>query len=176
MKKTMLIVTVLAAVIGATAVWSQGRPGPGGPPGMDGPMMSCPAMAVAPPRADMFDRLAGTLKLSKTQTAKLKQVAAKNDKTLSPLRQKAAEYSRALRDAVLASKYDARKTKDLAAKAEKAESNVVAASIGAWTQIRAILTADQVAKLRTAMSHGPGPGPFGPPPGAAGFGPPPPPK
>jgi Spy/CpxP family protein refolding chaperone len=169
MKKTMMITLALGAAICATAVWSQSRPGPGG---LGGFMMSCPAMAVMPPQGMMLDRLSGTLQLTKSQSAKLKQVTAKNDKTLRPLTQKAAEASKALRSAVLASKYDARKVKDLASKAQKAEAAVVNASIDEWTQIRAILKPDQAARLQKAISRGPsGPGPLGPPPGA----PPPPP-
>ena len=102
----------------------------------------------------------------------------KNDKSIRSLAQKAAEAARAVHEAVLASSYDAQNVKDLAAKAQTAEAEVVTASIEAWTQIRSILTEDQASALKDAMSalrRGPGQAPPGPPPGEAGAPPPPPP-
>lgn len=163
MKKIVLIAAALAIVISAVAVWSQGghsaRPG--------GPMMSCPVMAVMPPQAGMIDHMAKTLQLTKDQTAKLKKIAAESDKTLQPLQSSASKSSQALRSAILASKYNAKNVKDLAAKAEKAEAKVVTASIDIWTRIRLVLTASQSAKLRESMSikrPTQGQGPSGPPP------------
>ena len=132
-------------------------------------MMMNPAMAVSPPRAEMIDRMADTLKLKPAQSAKLKKAIAKSDATLQPLREEAGKLSQALRAAVLAPKYSAKTVKDLAAKADKAESKLIAASIDEWTKIRAVLTASQLAKLQNATSGGAwGPGgrrPEGPPPG-----------
>jgi Spy/CpxP family protein refolding chaperone len=135
-------------------------------------MMFCPAMAAMPPQAGMIDRMAETLQLTHDQSAKLKKVSAKSDQTLRPLTQKSAEASKALRAALLASDYNTKKVKDLAAKAEKAEAEVVTASIGTWTQIRAILTKSQIAKMQKTMNI-PVQGPSGPP-TRAGSPPPPP--
>jgi Spy/CpxP family protein refolding chaperone len=191
MKKTAAVIAVtagLAAAVCSTAVWTQGPPPPGGPGGPGrhggpgGPMMSCTAMAVMPPQSFMVDHMAQTLKLTKSQAAKVKRITAKSDRTMRSLMQKAANANQSLRKALLASKYDLRKVRDLAAEAERSEAAVVSAGIDEWTQIRAILTAGQAAKLQGMMSMpprpgrgGPGPGQFGPPPGEGGFPSPPPP-
>lgn len=151
-KKAVLIATVLILIIGTTAVWSVGRPGPGG----GGPgCMSCPAMAVMPPQAPMLDRIADALQLTEDQVAKLKDILTNGDATIRPLMQTAAEASKALHAAVLASNYDEQKVKDLAVKAEKAEAAVVDASIDVWAQIRTILKADQIKALQETMSAPP---------------------
>ena len=177
MKRTVVVTVVLALAICATAVWSQGPPGqggPGGPGGMRGFGMSCPAMAVMPPHTGMLDRMADALQLTDDQITKLKETMTKNDETVRPLVQKSADASKALRAALLASDYNAQTVKDLAAKAEKAEADVIAASIEVWTQIRSILTKDQAAALQEAMNMPrQGPGPAGPPPGGPGVPPPP---
>jgi hypothetical protein len=140
-------------------------------------MMSCPAMAVVTPQGFMLDRAVGTLRLTEDQAIKLKAVTAKNDTTLRPLMEKAADASKALRTALLASDYDAKKVKELASAAEKAEAAVVTANIDGWASIRAALTADQFSKLKEAVSA-PSPffgrpGQFGQPQGSGGFPPPP---
>lgn len=149
MKRAALISAILAAVICAAAVWSQGRPGPGA---MGIHRMSCPAMATMPPQAGRIDSLAKTLQLSKDQIAKLKKVSAESDKKLKPLSEQAAKSTQALRSAVLASKYNVKSVKELAAKAQKAEAAIVTANIDAWTKTRAILTTSQAAKLQTAIN------------------------
>ncbi|MEN6372926.1 MAG: periplasmic heavy metal sensor [Armatimonadota bacterium] len=164
MKKTVLVAAVLAILVSAVAVWSQsahrGRPG-----GMMPRMMACPQAAVMTPHAGMIDRMAGTLKLTKTQTAKLKKIAADGDKTLQPLQSSSEKSCKALRSAMLASKYNAGNVKSLAAKAEKAEARVVTANIDIWTRMRSVLTASQSAKLQKMMNmNRPPQGPAGPPP------------
>ena len=124
-------------------------------------MMPSVLMAVMPPPADMLDRLTDTLGLTDDQVAKLKDILTKSDATIHPLGKTAADASKALHDAVLASDYDSTNIADLATKAEKAEADAVSASIGVWTQVRAVLTADQVTKLQEAMPRGPRP-PGGP--------------
>jgi Spy/CpxP family protein refolding chaperone len=162
MKQRAVIGAMLAVAVCATVVWSQGPPPGRG--GLDGPMMmSCPAMADMPPPPGMFDRMAGTLQLTHDQLAKLKKACAKSDQRMKPLRKPSADATKALRTALTASDFSAKRVKDLAAKAERSEANIVAASIDNWTQIRSILSKSQAAKLQKAMSmHGPGPG--GPPP------------
>jgi len=174
MKKAVVIGIVVAMVLCAVAAWSQG--GAGGRTGATGPggartgrgMMTCPAMALMPPQAGVFERAAATLQLTDGQDgqkAKLTAVLTTSDETMRPLVQKATEAAQALRTAVLAPKYDAAKVKELATAAGTAEPAIVAARIDTWTQIRGILTADQVAKLQEAMTMrrtapgGPGPGP-----------------
>lgn len=147
MKKIIVITITLAVIICSVAVWSQGgRPGSQGAVSMARPMLSCPAMATAPPHAFMIDRLSQSLKLTKDQTAKLKKIAADSEKTLAPLRQNATKSSQALRTALLASKYDAKNVKNLAAKAEAAEAKIINANIDTWTKIRAVPHSNPISK------------------------------
>ncbi len=155
MKTAVLIAVALAALLCTAPVWSQGPPAPGGFGGMRGAMgggMACPAIATMPPTARMIDRVADTLQLTQDQATKLKAAMTKCEETTLSLSQKAADATKALRDALLAPTYDAQKVKDLAAAAEKAEAALVSARIDEWTQIRSILTADQVKKLQEAMA------------------------
>lgn len=178
MKKTaVLAVTLaiaLAIAIGGTTVWSQGgRPmrngqgGPGGPGGFGG--MTSAVMAVAPPQSTMLDREAQMLGLTEEQVAQLKPILTNGEKTIKPLSQKAADASKALREAVLAKEFDNEKVKTLTAAAQKAELAVINAEIDEWSKIRPVLTADQIATLqkmggqRPPMMGGQG-GPMGPPP------------
>ena len=148
--------------------------------------MASTMMVLMPPRAAMVDRIADQLSLTDDQTAKLKKVLTKGDETIQALQTKATEASKAVREALFASTFDAKKVTDLATASQKAEAAIVTASIDEWTQIRAILTKDQVASLKETMQRpgpgmgpgGPGPGdgrPDGPPPGGGdpGGGPPP---
>lgn len=168
MKKAVSIAVVLAVALAVVMcvmpVWSQGRPGPGGPRGQGGPMPG-PAMLIPPPPpAAAIDGIARALELTANEAAALKAVLTASDAAVQPLMKTAGESARALREAVFAADYDARAVEDLAVAAMDAEANVVAASIDVWAQIRSVLTADQFAKLQ------PKPGPGCPPPG----GPPPP--
>ena len=122
--------------------------------------MSCPAMALMPPQSMVIDR-AEALQLSEEQKEKLKTILTRSEDILRPLRQKAAESSRVLREAVLAPNYDERRVAQLASDAQKAEAAIVTAEIQTWTQIRAVLTPDQVSRLQEPMGRrmGPGQGP-----------------
>ena len=173
MKRRVLVAAALIAISCTVAVWSQGQrpnhPGFGRPGGF---RISCPAMATMPLRTGMIDRMGQTLKLTSSQTAKLKKISAANTKKIDSLQQAAEKSSQSLRSAMLASKYNSKNIKSLAAKAEKAEAAVVNANIDEWTQIRSILTASQLTKLKSTISAarpGPGAGPAGPPPGTDGF-------
>jgi len=156
MRKSVVIALALAIVICAIPAWSQGPGGPMGR-GMGGSMMSSPLMAVAPPRAVMFERMATTLQLTTDQSAKLKDVTTKCDAAMLPLTTKLMDATRALRTAVTGTTYDVKTVKSLAAAAEKAEADCIAACIDEWTQIRSILTSDQAAQLQ-GMTMRPGPG------------------
>jgi Spy/CpxP family protein refolding chaperone len=179
MKRTFAIAVVVAAVLCATAAWSQGPPGPGGPGGpggMRGHMMSCPAMAVAPPPPMMLDRMSNILQLTDDQRTQIMDLIGKSDKTVRPLMQKAGDATKALHMALLAADFNAQTVKDLAAMAERAEADVVGANIDVWAQIRGVLTKDQATGLQEALAGPPqGPGPGGPPPPGGPDGPPPPP-
>lgn len=145
MRKTMLIAVVLALAICVTPVWSQGRPGPGGP----GRHMSGGVMAVPlPPPAAAIDGLTESLELTTNQTASLTEVLTASDETIQPLLKTAEEAAKALRDAVFAPEYDAAAVEELMNAALAAQTSVVTACINAWSQIREILTADQFAKLQ----------------------------
>lgn len=174
MRNTILIAVALAAVVCASPVYSQGRPGAGGPRGTGGLSASCPVMAITPPQASALDRLADAFQLTEDQSSKLKSVLTKSDETVSALSKKSAEATKELKTAVMAADFDAVNVKALADKAEKAEAAVVNAIIDEWIQIRSILTADQVKTLQETMSkqQGSGQRPAGPPPGADGFTPP----
>ena len=57
MKTRALMAVALTAAVCASAVWSQGRPGPGRPERPGGPPAISTVMAIMPPPAGMFDRL-----------------------------------------------------------------------------------------------------------------------
>lgn len=190
MKTLVLVVTVLVLAICTSAIWSQGggrqgRQGTqggqgrqGGPGGPGGPgMMSCPAMALAPPQAVMLERLTATLELTDEQVEELGDVLTKGDAAAKPLQQKAAKATLALRTALAAAEFDAAKVKELAIAAQKTETALIEASIDEWIQIRAIISSTQVTTLQKSMTPptrglrgqgGPPPEgrPDGPPPGA----------
>jgi Spy/CpxP family protein refolding chaperone len=132
-------------------------------------------MAVMPPQAGMIDHLSDALSLTDDQATKLNKIITNGDETIRTLTQKSADASKSLRTAVMASKFDVQKVKDLAAAAQKAEAAVISASIDEWVQIRNVLTTDQVEKLQEMMTvqrPGKGRGPDGTPPSADGFPPP----
>lgn len=169
MKKTVLVLVVLAVFICTAAVWGQGGPRRGGPP--PGPPI-CAAMAVMPPHAPMVDAIGPALQLTTDQVTGLKEILTTSDATILPLVKTAADKSKALRDAVLVpkSQYDQTTVDKLTKEAQTAEAAVLTAGISTWTAIRSsgILTDDQLAKF---MAGPVGPPPGGPPPGG---GPPPP--
>ena len=136
-------------------------------------MMSCPAMVLMAPSAKAIESSADTLGLTDEELTSLKATVSKADETLTSLTQKASSATKALREALMATEYDAQKVKDLAAAAEKAEAAVISARIDEWTQLRAILTADQITKLQSSGMQRPNQGsrPSGPPPsgGEGGF-------
>lgn len=184
MKKTVLVTVVaavaLVAAISGTTVWSQGgaRPGAGmGPPGAPGMMQAtCPLTVLMPLRLGMVGRLVEPLELTDDQVAQLTSIIEKCDGATRPLMQKAAEANKALREALYAKDYSAQKVKDLAAAAQKAEGAVLTARIDQWTQVRAVLTAEQIEKMQGFMA-GPAAGtrPPGPMPGPPPMPTPPPP-
>ncbi len=164
MKKGVLVVSMLAAVICCiTPLLSQGGPGGPGGPGAHGRPLSV-MIAVLPPPAVAADGIAKALQLSADRAASLKAALTAGDAAIQPLLKAAGEAAKAAHDALLAADYDADAVADMAAKAQDAEGDVIAASIDAWTQIRLILTADEVAKLQA------GPPPCGPPPPGTGPG------
>lgn len=166
MKKIAIVAVMLTALICTMPAWGQGRPGFGGPGRMGGPMMSCPAMATMPMRVDMVNRMATSLKLTKVQSAKLKNIAASNEKTVRSLQSVAEKATRALHSAMMAQSYNAKNVKALAAKAENAEAKIVAANIDSWSKMRSVLTANQNKKLQSVMSIR---RPAGPPPAQGAF-------
>lgn len=153
MKRTVVIAVVLTAVICASA-WSQvGGPPPGGP---RGPGMPSPITAIMPP-VGILQHGAQALGLTEDQIAKLRDSAQKADEIIRPLMKTLGESCKALRDALAAPDFDAQNIGKLAATAEKDEAAVVAARIAEWARIRAILTADQIAKLQELMAAPPPP-------------------
>ncbi|MEN6356293.1 MAG: periplasmic heavy metal sensor [Armatimonadota bacterium] len=161
MKLTTLIVVMLA-VMCMTPAWCQGGPRQGGMG------TSSVMMAVMPPKADMIDRLTDKLSLTTDQAESLKTILTDGDSTIQSLTKTSAAASKALREAIFASTYDADAVAAAAAKAEKAEAAVVSESISVWAKVRGILTSDQITSLQSATTFsgkpdGPG-GPGGPPP------------
>jgi len=108
--------------------------------------------------------MADTVEFTAEEIAELKSIISKSDESIKSLSQKAADSSRALRNALLASEYDVENVKALALAAEKAEAAVIGAHIDEWTRIRSILTADQVKKYKEMTSKRSA----GPPPAASG--------
>lgn len=157
-KAVLVMILLLAAGACATVVMGQGpgAPGPGGArAGFGGGYAMCPANALMPPRVAMLDRVEG-LGLTADQKSKLTTLLTNSDTTLTPLRQKAAQATQALRTALLAPTYDEAKVARLATEAQNAETALMKAEIPVWTQIRGILTADQVSKLQAPVGRGTG--------------------
>jgi Spy/CpxP family protein refolding chaperone len=153
LKKTAIFVLVLALLIGASVVYSQGPTGQRqgarqGAGGMGGFGMSCPAMAIMPPSAMMLERM-DTLQLTDEQKTNLQTIAEKSDQTLLPLRQKAQQAAQALRTAVVSASYDEVKVAKLVADAQKAEAAVITAELQVWSQVRPVLTPEQLTALQT---------------------------
>jgi len=156
MKKVVLIAVLLAVALCAAPVWSQGGPPRGGPHGG--------GMAIQPPPpAAMIDPITAALSLTADQAASLKAILTDADAAIPPLQQAARDAGKALRDAVFSTSADSTASVDeLIDAAQAAQKEVTVASITAWDKIKAILTADQFAKLAA------GPGPGGPPPSDSG--------
>ncbi|MGC8863701.1 MAG: Spy/CpxP family protein refolding chaperone [Armatimonadota bacterium] len=162
MKKVLFLMTAVA--VAAACALAASAQGPGGPPAAGrpaGPGMPgiarggpgfCAAMALAPPPPAIVDR-AQALQLTQEQKTKLRDILAKGEEALVPLRQKAADASRALREAVLAPQYDAAKVKQLSSDAARAEEAVVTAEIRIWGEVRLALSVEQFAKLQDLMSR-----------------------
>jgi uncharacterized membrane protein len=157
---------------------SGGYGGPGMMRGM--PPASCPAAVLLVPRINLIDPLIQMAELTDTQIKQFKDLLTKWEETSRPLQQKAGDATKALRMALVADAYDAKKVKDLAKASQNAEDAIITASIDQWMQIRSILTPEQTRKLAQLMNPFPGrmqrPGgpPLGPPPGPEGGMPPPP--
>ena len=113
--------------------------------------MICMAMAVAPPQAMMIERIADTLALAGDKKKDLMAALTKSEDALRLLRPKADMASKALHDAVLAPTYDATKVAQLLADAKNIEASIADSEILTWSEIRGILTADQLAKVSDAM-------------------------
>jgi len=155
LRKFVFVVVSLALFACATAVLAQQAPPAGPPPGgqpqgpgggRQGFQMSCPAMALSLPPAAAVDR-ATDLNLTDDKKSKLTAALTKNETALAPYRQKAAEATRLLREALMAATFDAAKVGPLLDKAQKADAALANAQIAGWTEVRAILTADQVTQL-----------------------------
>lgn len=95
----------------------------------------------------MIER-AANLNLTDDQKTKLTEKLTKADATLTPLRQKASEATQALRNAVFAATYDAAKVQALLIAAQQADAAVSNAELAVWTELRGILTADQITQLQ----------------------------
>lgn len=155
MRKFLVIAFALALVICATAVFAQTTDNTqprrfGGNTGAGfGGFNASPTAVCAPPSAMMFDRMGSTLNLTEDQKTKLTAALAKSEETLTPLRQKAAQAAQALRAAVVSATYDEAKVAQLVTDAQKADTAVLTAELQTWTQIRSILTAEQMKSLQT---------------------------
>ncbi len=163
MKKVVLVVLVLAMVAASAVAFAQQnqqRPQSGTRGGM---MMAvpCPSMAITLPPIAQIER-SNNLGLTDDQKTQLKAILAKANTTLASLRQHSSETTKALRDAIYATNFDATKVQQLLLDAQKADAAISSAEVAAWTEIRAILTADQVSTLQSRRSSGFGGPPSGP--------------
>lgn len=155
MRKTLLLVFVLVVVV-STAAYAQFGPQAGQGNARIGqfrPAM-CPATAIAPPQVAMLDR-ADPLQLTDEQKGKLRAVLVKSEEDLKVLRPKAAEATRALREALFAAATDQQKLGQLATDAAKAEAAVLHSEVQTWVAIRGILSADQLAQLQKMLNARP---------------------
>jgi len=184
MKKTIGLLVMFALLLCiATAVWSQetqkqipmDQQSPAGiekrvipTPTIEGPTpmrqpgsfrqrmgsQTCPLSAFQLPPAAMFRYISQKLQLSEDQSKKLLDIVTKSEQTLTPLRAKAQEAINKLQAALVAEQYDAANVQVLAQNAQRAEAAIITAEIDTWTQIRSLLTAEQV-KLFVEMIQDP---------------------
>jgi Spy/CpxP family protein refolding chaperone len=100
----------------------------------------------------MLDRLTESLELTDDQLTQLTEVMTKGDKTAKTLQEKAVKATKALRTALLAADFDVVKVKELSTAAQKAEADLITASIDEWVKIRAILSDTQLTAMQKAMT------------------------
>lgn len=147
MRKTVLFVVVLV-VFSSIVAYGQGRSGMmQGRVGGGMIANTCPANALTIMPSSAVETSAERLGLTSDQVTSLKNALAKSEEALRPLLQKSADATKALRAALTAPEYDAANVAKLAQNAITAETAIINARINTWTQVRGILTADQVAKL-----------------------------
>ncbi len=152
MKKLFLIVISIIFAASMLVVYSQtnvtkGKGGMSAPP----PMMRGFSRI---PSADMILMMSGTLKLSNTQSSKIKSIKANTDKSMASLFTKMQKASTPLRNEIYAAKYNENNVKKQYAQIRAVETEMTNLNISTWTKIRKVLTADQITKLRS-MSNQP---------------------
>lgn len=168
MKTSGFAITVAAVAILATSGFAQqGNGGPGGrgggPGGNGGPngrgMMQISALqVVTPPTTSMLERISSQLELTDDQYSQLTTITTKGETTIKTLTAKATKAAQTLQTALLATDYNATKVKELAVTAQKAEMDVITANIDVWTNIHAILSADQITLMKQLSNTRPGRG------------------
>lgn len=151
----------LALAISSLAGWAQGPgpmlQGPRGPrpmPGMAGPW--CPVSALTLPPPGFGENPPPPLALTDDQKVKLKDILQKSEAVIRPLRESGSRINRDLHEAVTAQTTDAAKVKSLSEAAIKNETSLLKAEIDGWTQIKALLSADQMTRLAEMLGHRPG--------------------
>jgi Spy/CpxP family protein refolding chaperone len=149
--------TALAAVSWAPIAWAQEPPGPRhgrdfGPGAPGGPGFAGPAFGP---------RLAEDLGLSDDQKLQLEALRTKQRDTLRPLMESARQAHEAFRSALEAESADAGAVGRAALAMKDAEKKLRAAHTAAFEDMKAILTAEQVAQLDQWRAQHTGPGPRG---------------
>ena len=123
-------------------------------PGMRG-MSQCPRTVIMLPPVQFFDIAGDRLQLTADQKQKIKDIMDKATQASRPLVEKSAQANDALKTALFTPGKDAASIQSLANDAEKAEDAIISADLDTWNQIKSVLTADQLPKLRDMMTMGP---------------------
>lgn len=154
MRKIWQIMFIAIPVMWALAAYCQGPGRTQAPQMRQGPPPRMMGMGGGIPSVYMIESMSSQLGLSQTQQSKIRSIKTSSDKTIQPLMKKVQSTSEALRKAALAAKYNESEVKKLATNLRNAEAAVMNANIATWTKVRAVLTSDQVTKLRNIMDQG----------------------
>jgi hypothetical protein len=93
------------------------------------------------------------LELNATQRTQIKDILTKAHASIKPLRDAASKASADLFAAVVATDSDAAKVQPLKDAAQKCEADILKVEVDTWTQIKAVLTPDQIKRI--AVLSGP---------------------
>lgn len=172
MKRNIVIAFAIAAMMAAMPLIAQQGGGQGngngprrergeGRPGQMRPFQVSPSQALRFLDVNMIERSAQNLELTEAQLNQIKELINNDAEGTKALQTKADASAKAFTDALYADNYDADAVAKLLATAQADEAAVTAAKLKTWTNVRAVLTAEQRAKLAKGgafMMGGPGMG------------------
>jgi Spy/CpxP family protein refolding chaperone len=173
MKRTILLLVVAVMLLSVSAIaWAGATPPISQKPG--GGIKSALEMSRNPPPTQSFALQAdlscvvGTmallhpgvftvnnkiLKITKDQEDKIKTIITTATAEIGKQKENVRTQNIALREALLADKYDNAKITKLMQSSMEAESALANSEMRAWTQIRSVLTLEQVKLLRDGLSR-----------------------